>query len=144
MRIHTGVLGHSDSRGGKSNLPPWQLLSRQRILWATQRNACELLIALEGPLGGFAKCYHPFESFTWDLESTFILKVPGGRGRGRGGGTRQTGVPGENPDSLPDNRYHMFCPTTGIEPSPSNIGDKRAASDPVSCRRPKHQVGLSI
>ena len=56
----------------------------------------------------------------------------------------------KTPNSLPANRYHIIIivgqnPTsrTGLEPSPSDIGDKflwpraRAASDPLSYRRPQ-------
>ena len=54
----------------------------------------------------------------------FILKVP------EGGGSKPE-YPEKSPDSLPANRYHNIRgenPTswTGLEPSPSNIGDRLA------------------
>ena len=56
------------------------------------------------------------------------------RGRGGGGGSKPD-YPEKPPDNQPENRYHIIIrgehisPQLGIEPSPSNIGDKFAWSE---------------
>ena len=67
----------------------------------------------------------------------------GGEGGGAGWGGGNPEYPEKNPDSLPANRYYIIirgenpASRAGLEPSPSNIGDKlaipraRAASDPL-------------